>query len=61
MYKTILVPLDGSERAERIFPHVEELAQKLGANSLTTLSVIGYNCGQHEPKWRNGRRATFRA
>lgn len=26
MYKTILVPLDGSERAETIFPHVEELA-----------------------------------
>ena len=27
MYKTILVPLDGSTRAERILKHVENLAQ----------------------------------
>lgn len=27
MYETILVPLDGSRRAERILPHVEELAR----------------------------------
>ncbi len=27
MYKTILVPLDGSKRAEAILPHVEDLAQ----------------------------------
>ena len=27
MYKTILVPLDGSKRAEAILPHVEELAR----------------------------------
>ena len=27
MYNTILVPLDGSKRAEAILPHVEELAQ----------------------------------
>ena len=27
MYSTILVPLDGSERAEKILPHVEELAR----------------------------------
>jgi nucleotide-binding universal stress UspA family protein len=26
MYKTILVPLDGSKRAEAILPHLEELA-----------------------------------
>jgi len=26
MYKVILVPLDGSKRAEKIIPHVEELA-----------------------------------
>ncbi len=26
MYKTILVPLDGSKRAERILPYVEEIA-----------------------------------
>ena len=31
MYDTILVPLDGSKRAERILLHVEELAQRYGA------------------------------
>lgn len=31
MYKTILVPLDGSKRAERILHHVEELAQRYDA------------------------------
>ncbi len=28
MYKTILVPLDGSPRAESILPHVKNLALK---------------------------------
>ena len=31
MYDTILVPLDGSQRAEAILCHVEELAQRYGA------------------------------
>ena len=31
MYNTILVPLDGSKRAEAILPHVEELAQRCDA------------------------------
>lgn len=31
MYKTILVPLDGSKRAEAILPHVEKLAVKYNA------------------------------
>ncbi len=31
MYATILVPLDGSKRAEQILPHVEELAQRYKA------------------------------
>ena len=31
MYSAILVPLDGSERAEAILRHVEELAQRYGA------------------------------
>ena len=31
MYDTILVPLDGSKRAEAILPHVEELAQRCEA------------------------------
>jgi len=31
MYHTLLVPLDGSKRAEAILPHVEELAQRYDA------------------------------
>ena len=31
MYRTILVPLDGSKRAEAILPHVEELARNYSA------------------------------
>jgi nucleotide-binding universal stress UspA family protein len=31
MYNTILVPLDGSKRAEAILPHVEELARHYAA------------------------------
>lgn len=38
-YKTILVPLDGSQRAEAIFPYVEELAQACSA-ALVFLEVI---------------------
>ena len=39
MYKTILVPLDGSPLAETILPHVEELAGLCGA-SVIFLNVI---------------------
>jgi nucleotide-binding universal stress UspA family protein len=39
MYKTILVPLDGSERAEKILPHVEELARRFEAK-VVLLQVI---------------------
>jgi nucleotide-binding universal stress UspA family protein len=31
MYKTILVPLDGSKRAQEILDHIEELAERLEA------------------------------
>jgi nucleotide-binding universal stress UspA family protein len=31
MYETILVPLDGSKRAEAILPHVEEMAAHYGS------------------------------
>jgi nucleotide-binding universal stress UspA family protein len=34
MYTKILVPLDGSKRAEAILPHVEELAKHYGAEIL---------------------------
>lgn len=39
MYKTILAPLDGSKRAEKILPHVEALAQKFGA-TLILMQVV---------------------
>ncbi|MCX6049423.1 MAG: universal stress protein [Chloroflexi bacterium] len=39
MFKTILVPLDGSKRAERILPHVEALANKFGAK-LVLVSIV---------------------
>ena len=34
MYQTLLVPLDGSPRAETIFPHVENLAQRFKSKVL---------------------------
>ena len=39
MYKTILVPLDGSQRAEKILPHVEALTHKFGSR-LVLVQVI---------------------
>jgi nucleotide-binding universal stress UspA family protein len=39
MYQKILVPLDGSARAEAIFPHVESLAHKMAA-ALILLQVV---------------------
>jgi nucleotide-binding universal stress UspA family protein len=39
MYKVILIPLDGSKRAERILPHVEELARG-GEAKLVFLRVV---------------------
>ncbi|MCA9932313.1 MAG: universal stress protein [Ardenticatenaceae bacterium] len=39
MYKTILVPLDGSVRAEAILPHVKSLAHCTGAK-LVLLTIV---------------------
>ncbi len=39
MYKTILVPLDGSKLAESILPHVEELARLFGS-TIVLLEVL---------------------
>jgi nucleotide-binding universal stress UspA family protein len=39
MYRTILVPLDGSRRAEAILPHVESLVQRYDAE-VVFLQVI---------------------
>ncbi len=43
MYKKILVPLDGSKRAEAILPHVEEMAQRYEAK------VIFLRVVEHPP------------
>ena len=39
MYKTILVPLDGSDRAERILPHVDHIARQ-NQSSLVFMHVL---------------------
>jgi nucleotide-binding universal stress UspA family protein len=39
MYGAILVPLDGSKRAEAILPHAEDLAERYGA-TLILLRVV---------------------
>jgi nucleotide-binding universal stress UspA family protein len=54
MYKKILVPLDGSKRAESIIPQVEELANCLDAEVIL-LRVYMTNFGQvdfygHDPE-----------
>ena len=41
MYRKILVPLDGSKRAEKILPHVEELARRYKAKVIF-LQVVEY-------------------
>jgi nucleotide-binding universal stress UspA family protein len=45
MYKTILVPLDGSKRAETILPQVEEMAQCFDAKVLFVQVIEPYFMG----------------
>jgi nucleotide-binding universal stress UspA family protein len=40
MYKKILVPLDGSELAECVLPHVESIAKGCGVGSVVFIRVI---------------------
>jgi nucleotide-binding universal stress UspA family protein len=40
MYKKILVPLDGSELAECVLPHVESIAKGCGAKEVVFLRVV---------------------
>lgn len=42
MYNKILIPLDGSKRAERILPHVEKLADEFNAEVIF-LQVVDPN------------------
>ena len=46
MYEKILVPLDGSKRAEMIRPHVRELASRFQA-TVILFKVIDYNYGYY--------------
>ncbi|MBW2437557.1 MAG: universal stress protein, partial [Deltaproteobacteria bacterium] len=39
MYKKILVPLDGSKRAEMIRPHVRELASRFQATVILIMVI----------------------
>ena len=48
MYTTILVPLDGSPRAEKILAHVESLAVKFGAK-VVLLQVVEPNVAMVTP------------
>lgn len=55
MYKTILVPLDGSPRAEKILPHIEMLAECMKAEVIL-LRVYRLDFGQvdmvgHDPQF----------
>ena len=61
MYKTILVPLDGSTRAELILPHVEGLAKCLHAEVIL-LRVFRTDFSQvddygHDPEFYDAIRA----
>ena len=40
MFKKILVPLDGSQRAEAVLPHVEDLARRYDKSQLVLLQVV---------------------
>ena len=40
MFKKILVPLDGSRRAEKILPHVEDLARRSDKVQVVLLQVV---------------------
>ena len=40
MYKKILVPMDGSELAECVLPHVESIAKGCGAGSVVFARVV---------------------
>jgi nucleotide-binding universal stress UspA family protein len=40
MYKNILVPVDGSQLAECVVPHVEDLAKAYGSETVTFVQVL---------------------
>ena len=50
MYDKILVPLDGSELAEAVLPHVEEVARKTGADVVLFQAVESPSLGSPSGK-----------
>ena len=40
MYRSILIPLDGSDRAEKILPHAKEIAHKFGSELILTQILL---------------------
>ena len=40
MYKKIMIPLDGSELAECVFPHVESIAKGCGAGEVVFVRAV---------------------
>jgi len=67
MYQKILVPLDGSKRAERILPHAESLATSYGATVilLRVMQMViigdGYKNIQYEESMAASRQALRKA
>jgi nucleotide-binding universal stress UspA family protein len=63
MYHKILVPLDGSKRAERILPHVESLAATYGAKIilLRVVQIVVVDDGYKNIKYEESMAANRRA
>ncbi len=63
MYKTIIVPLDGSVLAEGVLPHVRELARCLGCRIvlLQVLTHKSYDYLLHDPGLSASLRSTEEA
>ncbi|MBI4188030.1 MAG: universal stress protein [Chloroflexi bacterium] len=54
MYKKVLVPLDGSELAECVLPHVESIARGCGTQSVVFLRVVEPFVYMMASGWENG-------
>ncbi|MBI2287668.1 MAG: universal stress protein [Chloroflexi bacterium] len=54
MYKKVLVPLDGSELAECVLPHVETIARGCGTQSVVFLRVVEPFIYMMASGWENG-------
>ena len=52
MYKKIMVPLDGSQLAECVLPHVQTIVEASGVKAVVFVQVAGSL--SLEPPWRGG-------